>query len=325
MISAVIVVLTVVSLFVFLWYCTLMPGTPHAGALPVQDVSDLRERLRHDVETLSGLRRNYSKPDQNESSAAFVEDRLRGLGMVSSRQAVSTDRGDAFNILVEIKGQKTPKEVVVLGAHYDSYAHTPGADDNASGVAGLLELARLLQNDPPPRTVILAFYANEEPPYFQTEGMGSLVHACSIAQQKDVRPVAMISLEMLGYYDTTSGSQKYPPILSWFYPDRGDFVAFVGTLEFREIVTETTRVFRDSVKFPAYGFSGPGFMREIGFSDQWSYWQVGIPALMVTDTAFFRNHHYHQSTDTPDTLDWDRFPRVVAGLAPVIRHWTNPL
>jgi len=323
-VSAIIVVLAIFSLVSFLGYCTYMPGTPHAGPLPDEDHAVLREQLREDVELLSGLRRNYSKPDEYESSAVYIEERLAGLGLSSTRQTVSTERGDAFNILSQIDGESAPKEVVVLGAHYDSYAHTPGADDNASGVAGLLELARLLQTKKPGRTVILAFYANEEPPYFQTDGMGSLVHARSLVAQQDLKPVAMFSLEMLGYYDTAAGSQKYPPVLSWFYPDTGDFVAFVGSLAFRDIVTESVGVFRNKVRFPAYGFSGPGFMREVGFSDQWSYWQVGIPALMVTDTAFFRNHHYHQGSDTPDTLDWDRFPRVVAGIEPVMRYWTDP-
>ena len=307
------------SFWLFLYWCTTMPGTPYEGELPAKNTIELQKRLERDVLSLTQLRRNYSKPDEYESSVAFIEARLAGLGLESTRQAVPTERGDAFNVIAMIPGTAKTKDTLVIGAHYDTYASTPGADDNASGVAGALELARVFKDKPAAKNLLFVFYANEEPPYFQTEGMGSLVHAKSLANDPNIKAIGMFSLEMLGYYDTAPNTQNYPPPLDSFYPDRGDFIAFVGSMSFRDIVTFSTGVFRDSVDFPAYGFAGPGFIRAIGFSDQWSYWQVGIPALMVTDTAFFRNDNYHTSGDTPDTLDWDRFARVVEGLEPVIR------
>ena len=170
----------------------------------------------------------------------------------------------------------------------------------------------------PARTVRFVAFVNEEPPYFWNAEMGSLVYARSCrARGDDV--VAMLSLETLGYYRDAPGTQKYPPIVSWFYPDRGDFVAFVGNLGSRSVVRDAIRTFRGAVAFPSEGAALPSFVAGVGWSDQWSFWQVGYPGVMVTDTAPFRNPHYHQPGDVPATLDYARMARVTEGLVAVVK------
>ncbi|MFB6375232.1 MAG: M28 family peptidase, partial [Bradymonadaceae bacterium] len=174
----------------------------------------------------------------------------------------------------------------------------------------------------PDRTLRFVFFANEEAPYHHTDTMGSLRHARqSKADGESI--VAMMSLEMLGYYTTEPGSQAYPPLLGWFYPDRGHFIGFVGNFSSRGIVKRAIGAFRDSVDFPSYGFAGPESVPGVGLSDHSSFWEVGYPALMVTDTAYNRNPHYHQPSDMPDTLDYGRFARVVDGLIGVVRRFSH--
>jgi Zn-dependent M28 family amino/carboxypeptidase len=224
------------------------------------------------------------------------------------------------NLEADVAGGARAREVVVVGAHYDTAAGGPGAADNASGVAALLAIARSLTASKlaPARTLRFVAFVNEEPPYFWNPEMGSLVYAKACkARGDDV--VAMLSLETLGYFRDDAGSQKYPPIVSWFYPDRGDFIAFVGNLGSRSVVREAIATFRGAVRFPSEGAALPSFVTGVGWSDQWSFWQVGYPGVMVTDTAPFRNPHYHQMSDTPDTLDYDRLSRVTEGLVAVVK------
>ena len=160
---------------------------------------------------------------------------------------------------------------------------------------------------------------NEEPPYFWNAEMGSLVYAKACKARGDA-VVAMLSLETLGYYRDAPGTQKYPPIVSWFYPDRADFVAFVGNLSSRSLVHEAIRTFRGAAAFPSEGAALPSFVTGVGWSDQWSFWQAGYPGVMVTDTAPFRNPHYHQPGDLPDTLDYARLAHVTDGLVAVVKQ-----
>jgi Zn-dependent M28 family amino/carboxypeptidase len=221
------------------------------------------------------------------------------------------------NIEATKTGTRRPDEVVVVGAHYDSMPGTPGADDNASGVAVMLELARLLADRPLDRTVRFVGFANEEMPFFKGEGMGSFVYAKAAAEAK-TNVVAMLSLEMLGDYDDRPGSQDYPAPLSLFYPDTGNFVAFVGDTGARALVRRATALFRDNARFPSEALAGPASLPGVDFSDHWSFRQAGFPAIMVTDTAFYRNARYHEPTDTADTLDYERMARVTRGLVEVV-------
>jgi len=213
---------------------------------------------------------------------------------------------------------------LVVGAHYDSHLDAPGANDNGTGVAGVIELARLLADlrGKASTRVRLALFVNEEPPFFKTELMGSLVYARRLKASGE--PVlGMISLETLGFYSDEEGSQRYPPPLGLLYPTKGNFVAFVGLTSSRALVRRTVASFRALVPFPSVGGTAPGIIPGIDWSDHWSFERVGIPALMVTDTAPFRYPHYHTPADTPDKVDYERLARVVSGLGRVIRRWAQ--
>jgi Zn-dependent M28 family amino/carboxypeptidase len=192
-----------------------------------------------------------------------------------------------------------------------------GANDNASGVAATLELARLLQGSHPRRTIRFVFFADEEPPYFQTSAMGSLVYARQLRRDA-VQVSAMISLETIGFYSDVQNSQKYPALLSFFYPNRGNFIAFVGNPESRELVRRSVRKFRESAQFPSEGIAAPKNWPGVGWSDHWSFWQEQYPAIMITDTAIFRYPYYHTSLDTLDKVDFEKMARVVDGVRAVV-------
>ena len=226
------------------------------------------------------------------------------------------------NLIATKTGETLPEEVVVVGAHYDT-AVTPGADDNASGVAGLLELARLFSGEETARTVRFVAFVNEEPPFFRTEDQGSLVY---VREGLDPREtvVGAVVLEMIGYFADSPRSQRYPPPLGFGYPSAGNFIAVVGNISSRRLVKSVVEAFAAATHFPVESIAGPGFIPGLDLSDHRSFWREGIPAVMVTDTAFFRNPHYHRSSDTPETLDYRSMAEVVKGLEGVIRALSNP-
>lgn len=309
----------------FLSYCLIMPGRSFVGALPAADdetrrlSASIEASVRHLSEKI-GERHHHTYRSQKtgtgelEEAAEWVEQQLKSAGYPVERQDYTAgDPPEKFTNLVAER--KAGAEIVVVGAHYDSIPPTPGADDNASGVAILLELARLLQN--PKRTVRFVAFTNEEPYYFQTEEMGSLVYArkCRAANEPIV---AMLSLETLGYYKDEPGTQKYPFPLGLAYPNTGNFVGFVGNLPSRALTHRVIESFRRQAAFPSQGACLPAIIPGVGWSDHWSFWQVGYPAVMVTDTAPFRNPNYHQTTDKPETLDFERMARVTLGLRKVL-------
>ncbi|HET7435668.1 MAG TPA: M28 family peptidase [Thermoanaerobaculia bacterium] len=292
-------------------------GRSYRGALPALTASQraLAAELRADVEALCAHGpRNETEPQALANAASHIERALRSAGYDVVREAVP--EVDAPNLIAEIRG--TSNEIVVIGAHYDSVEGSPGADDNASGVAALLALARRLHGTQPRRTIRFVAFVNEEPPSFQTPRMGSWNHARR-AHEHHEKIVAMLSLEMLGCYADEAGSQQYPPALRAFYPDRGNFIAFAGNTASRKLMRQCVRAFRDHAQFPSEGAALPEAIPQIGWSDQWSFWQFGWPGVMVTDTALFRNPHYHLPTDMPDTLDYERMARVIEGLHEVVR------
>jgi Zn-dependent M28 family amino/carboxypeptidase len=220
------------------------------------------------------------------------------------------------NLEVELQGTTAPQEIIVLGAHYDSVAGTPGANDNASGVAALLEIARLLAGKSHTRTLRLVAFANEEPPFFLTDEMGSQVYAAR-SRQRGEQIKAMLALETIGYYTDQPGSQHYPFPYGWFYPDTGNFIGFVGNLSSWRLVRQALGAFRASTAFPSAGVAAPGWVMGVGWSDHGSFWKEGYPAIMITDTAFYRYRHYHAETDTPEKLDYPGLARVTRGLVEV--------
>ena len=279
-----------------------MPGRSYDGALDfTAQETELAGRLRAHVEALASEQRNVDL----ERPARYIEEQL------ASPKAQTFESGGR-----RVRNIESGAGTIVVGAHYDTVPGSPGADDNASGVAVLIELARM---GLPARFVA---FANEEVPYFQSGEMGSHVWAARAAHAgEEIR--AMLSLEMLGYYRNLPGSQGYPPPLSWFYPDRANFIAFVGDVGSRALVRRAIASFRRHARFPSEGVAAPAGLPGVTWSDHWSFRQHGYPAIMVTDTAFYRYPHYHLPSDTPEKLDYVRMARVTLGLAAVIKELAN--
>lgn len=302
---------------------TEMPGKSFAGPLPPLATveGEIAANLRRHVQVLGGDigERNVFRPDKLEAAAAYVEAELRALGLEPERQEYVANGQTVRNIDVSIPGSTAPGEVVVVGAHYDSVRGAPGANDNASGVAAVLEIARLLKGGPPPaRTVRFVAFVNEEPPFFQTDLMGSVVYA-KRCRARGEKIVAMLTPETIGCYSDAKGSQHYPFPLNAVYPSTGNFIAFVGESGSAGLVARCVESFRSHTRFPSEGAAAPASIEGVGWSDHWAFSRQGYPALMVTDTAPFRYAHYHTAEDTPDKLDYDRTARVVAGLARVVQ------
>ena len=314
-----------------IWYagCQMisMPGKSFSGPLPAltDDQIALREQLRAHVKVLASDigERNIDNYEQLKAAADYIERSLRGFGYVQVASQTFTVSGqEVRNLSVEIRGAGRPDEIVIIGAHYDAVRGCPAANDNGSGVAATLELARRARDSKPARTLRFVFFVNEEPPYFQTEQMGSLVYARACKALGD-KIIAMFSLETIGYFDDRPGSQKYPPPLGMLYPDRGDFIAFVGNYSNRAFVRDAVKSFRAHAQFPSEGGAMPESLPGIGWSDHWSFNQVGYPALMITDTAPFRYPYYHTAQDTIDKIDFDRMTRVVTGFESVMKEFLN--
>jgi len=294
----------------------------HAQQLNSIDVDTLRDRLSEHVDVLArviGDRNLLTKYTALESAARYVESTFAQIGYQTSAQTYEVGDKEVRNIEVESRGTSKPDDILVIGAHYDSVPGCPAANDNASGVAGVLELARHFRTISTARTLRFVAFVNEEPPYFHTELMGSLVYARRCLKQRE-NIVGMISLETIGYFSDAPGSQTYPLLLRPFFPSRGNFIAFVGDCSARRFVKRVGKLFRRHSDFPMQRAAAPGFIPGIGWSDHWSFSQVGYPALMVTDTAPFRYRYYHTPQDTPEKLDYERMGRVVAGIGGVINE-----
>jgi Zn-dependent M28 family amino/carboxypeptidase len=286
-------------------YFTFMPGKSFKGNIPSPNREEmvLAEDLRSHVEYLAGTigQRNLDVSGSLELSANYISKTLRDAGYEVRLLPYEMNNLEVRNIEVELKGNAKHDEIVVMGAHYDTAYGTKGANDNASGVAAIIELAKAMKDKKTDRTVKFVLFVNEEPPYFQTEVMGSHVYAMELREQEaDV--TAMLSLESSGYYSDQPGSQLYP---------------FPGS---RPIVRKSIGAFRQSVDFHSEGAALPGFMPGVDWSDHWGFWRNGYPGIMVTDTALYRYKHYHTYEDTPEKLDYTRMARVVKGLRGVIEE-----
>ncbi|MEC4819830.1 MAG: M28 family peptidase [Scytonema sp. PMC 1069.18] len=314
------VVLAIILGIVIVWayYVMIqMPGESFRGQLPplTQKEIILRDALKQDVEKLASDigKRNYLYYQGLVTASDYLKSSFASVGYEVKQQEYTIDKQAYSNIEVEIPGSTKPDEIVIIGGHYDSAFISPGANDNGTGAAATLELARLFMGKKPARTLRFVEFVNEEPPFFQTENMGSLVYA-KLCKQRQEKVVAMLSLETMGYYSDEIGSQKYPAPLGSIYPLQGNFIAFVGNSSSGKLVRDTISSFRRHTQFPSEGAALLGVIPGVGWSDHWSFWQQGYPALMVTDTAPFRYPYYHTELDTPDKVDYDRLARVVAGL-----------
>ena len=298
-----------------------MPGRSFTGALPslTTEQSALRAELFADVQSLAGEigQRNVFRYAKLTAAAEFIERSFTGAGWRPRRDSYEVDGKICHNIEVELPGRSA--EVILVGAHYDSVIGAPGANDNGTGVAAVLALARRFSGKPCARTLRFVAFVNEEPPHFQTELMGSWVYASRCKQRGD-RIAAMLSLETIGCFSSHRGSQHYPvPLLGLVYPSAGNFIAFVGDIRSRKLVRQSIGSFRRHTQFPSEGAALPAGIPGIGWSDHWSFWQHGYPAIMITDTAPFRYPHYHLGSDTPEQLDYASMARVVSGVEKVIR------
>lgn len=300
-----------------------MPGTSFSGSLPplTSNQAEIASIARRHVEFLAsdiGCRSTFH-PRKLAAAALYIKSELESLGYRVTDHSFPSRGSPAPNLEAILPGISLRSEiVVVVGTHFDSYQGTPGADDNASGVAGVLELARFFANNKQARTIRFVLFPNEEPPAFQQADMGSLVYAKACRTAGD-NIVAMLSLEMLGYYKDEPGTQKYPFPMGLFYSTRANFIGFAGNVSNRALVKRCISVFRASAKFPSEGTALPEGIPGVGWSDHWAFWQAGYPAIMITDTAHFRNPNYHTAKDKPDTLDYERMARVIEGIEAVVR------
>ena len=255
--------------------------------------------------------RDYRHPENLDAAADYIKSALSYDNSRVSLQTFRVGKHDYHNVIAEFGAIKG--ELTVIGAHYDAYGTLPGADDNASGVAGLLELGRLLSQNPPKQRVMLVAYTLEEPPMYATQFMGSMQHATALKEQ-GIKIKTMISLEMIGFYSDEPYSQSFPmPLLNAFYPLTGNYIAVVGN-----ITSNTARDLRMTINqntaVDAYSINAPSFITGVDFSDHRSYWHFNYDAVMVTDTSFFRNQAYHTQRDTFDRLNYDKMAAVIFGV-----------
>lgn len=282
-------------------------------------VSVSTEQLRAHVVMLSETchPRDWTHVANLNMCADYIAEHFRKAGAAVHTQPVVV-HDHAYRNVIALFGVGRGGKLVV-GAHYDSCGNTPGADDNASGVAALIELGYLLGKNALDREIELVAYVLEEPPFFQTPFMGSAVHAASIATEKD-KVVGVIVLEMVGYFSDRRGSQSYPLFaLKLVYPSRGNFIAVVGRWDQGEWVKRVKVGMKGTTDLPVYSIRAPTIVPGLDFSDHRNYWPFGINALMVTDTAFYRNTAYHEKYDTADRLDYERMAKVVIAVFETVR------
>lgn len=273
--------------------------------------------------------RSVYKPDKLNEAADYITEQFSSYGYDVEFQTYALMAQTVKNIIACKKakvpavslqskdaGGGKPDEVVIVGAHYDT-CFNPGADDNASAVAGLLELARLMSDKETDYTIKFIAFVNEEPPFFKTENMGSCVYAKD-AKKRGEKIKAVIILEMIGYYSDEPKSQKYPPLFGLFYPDKANFIAVVGNFSSKWLVKKTVTAFEKRTEFPIESITTFSFVPGVDFSDHWSFWKEGYPAVMITDTAFYRYSHYHTYLDTYEKLDYESMAEVVKGLESVL-------
>lgn len=304
--------LVAILLLLLAWFWLTQPlffGS-QPGSVRTVDPARLEAHVRKLSVELSP--RDVGHLENLDRTAAYIADQLKQTGATVSEQPYRVENDSYRNVMAEF-GPDTSERIVV-GAHYDSAGALPGADDNASGVAGLLELARLFASQPPQLRVELVAFSTEEPPYFRTTGMGSSVHAISL-RNRQVKVRAMLSLEMIGYFSDAHGSQHFPVgLLGAFYPSTGNFIAVVGRVSDGLLVRRVKKAMSNAAPLAVHSINAPSFIPGVDFSDQLNYWEAGYGAVMITDTAFYRNRNYHTAHDTAEKLDYKRMAMVVEGV-----------
>jgi len=294
---------------------------PVPGEAARTEIEALERRLMEHVRVLGGTigERNLYRPQALREAAHYIRRIWTEQGFPVTEESYEVAGQSCANLVVEQKGSGRPGEIVLVGAHYDSLIGTPGANDNATGVALLLEMSRAFKQEPPTRTVRFVAFVNEEPPFFLTGQMGSLVHARQ-ARRRGENILAMLSLETIGYYSNARGSQRYPFPFGLAYPNTGNFLAVVGNLPSRPLVVDFLRHFMAASDFPVEGVATFEWIPGINWSDHWSFWKEGYPALMLTDTAPYRYPEYHSRFDLPERINPRQFARAAHGVIHAVRR-----
>lgn len=312
--GAALVLMASVPAFTALQSPTEPPAVPALAPLTAGERT-MRARLRLDVEKLAAHigERNYAHPAQLAAGADYIETQLATAGYPVRRQRFSHDGLEFVNLEAELAGRGATGETIIIGAHYDTVLGSAGAHDNATGVAALLALARSFAGALAERSIRFVAFANEEAPFFQTDAMGSRIYARAARERGD-RITLMISLDSLGYFSDAPESQSYPGALRASYPSTGNFIALVSDANSRAALEQVVTAFRAATPFPVQFGTFDAALPGVGWSDHASFWREGWPGLLVTDTAPFRNPHYHTADNQPHTVDYDRLAQIVTGL-----------
>ncbi|MGH6814533.1 MAG: M28 family peptidase [Hyphomicrobiaceae bacterium] len=308
------------------WYMLVVPGRSFAGPLPqsTAEERDLARRLQQHVVAVASVPHNAMYPEALEKAARYTETTLAALGYQVARQEFTESlRGRTVRNVeaaIEPVSSGPQSATLVVGAHYDSAGAAPGANDNGTGTAAVLELARLLADLRPAHTrVRFVLFVNEEPPYSRGPDMGSVRYAAALRARGE-NVAGMISLETLGAFSDAPGSQHYPSPFQYLYPSTANFIAFVGLPGSRTFLHSVLASFRRHTRFPTIGGIVPDIVPGAGWSDHWAFAEHGYPGVMITDTALFRYEHYHRPTDTPDKVDYDKLARITKGVERVLRE-----
>lgn len=300
----------------------VMSSLAPSQALSAEEVS-LSAALRRDIEVLAieiGERNLERHPAGLRQTADFVRRRFADLGYLATSEDFVAAGTTCSNIVAELPGRDPGQPILLVGAHYDTVAGSPGANDNGSGVAAMLAMARHFAASKTDVALRFVAFCNEEGPYFGTDEMGSLVHARGCRARGEQLEL-MLSLETMGYFSTTAGSQMFPADeLARLFPSIGNFLAFVGNANSQGLVERVLGSFRRHSEFPAEGIVLPQEIPGVAWSDHWAFWEQGFPALMATDTAMYRYKHYHTPQDTADKVDYDGLARVTLGIVHVLEE-----
>jgi hypothetical protein len=280
-------------------------GTGNPGSGETMDRQEIRQRLEAHLHHLSVTLgdRSLQRPGNLKAAEDYVKQNFTAMGYGPRRQAFRHREAEVANV---IAGDEDPGGYYILGAHFDTVAGTPGADDNASGIAVLLEVARLARNLTPPKPWAFIGFTLEEPPAFSTPAMGSRVYARR-ARRQGARILGMLCLEMVGYYSQAPDSQSLPlPLKLMGYPTTGNFIGLVSDRGSRPLMGRLEAAITGGGRLPAVTLAVPlggQILPEVRLSDHASFWDEGYPAVMLTDTAFMRNPNYHGPGDVMDCLD----------------------
>ncbi len=307
----------VIIILLFFPLTIFMPGDSFDKELPLTSTTkDTQAFLRQKVSYLAqniGVR-HRSNPGSLGKAAHYIYSQFMLMGYPTLIRSFNYQNFQFQNVVAIKKGITDSKEILVIGAHYDTVEFSPGANDNASGVASMLYLAKQIASLKLGRTIHFVAFANEEAPFFGTDGMGSLNYAQNL-KKNGMKVLGMISLETMGYFSNQKDSQKYPFPLNYFYPDHGNFIGFVSNPDSKAFLFSLMKEFRKHALIPSRGVAATESLKGIGWSDHFSFWQQDWPAVMITDTAFFRYPHYHTPQDTSDKIDYHRLALVIEGLA----------